>query len=299
MRPMRVRERWKGWRPGLFAAVVALAACGPSGGREGAEPDTESARRSSEDPIALQRLARGAGVRTVDLTHPLSQETLYWPTGSSFEHERLAWGRDAAGDWYSAAAFSSPEHLGTHLDAPIHFAESGWTSAEIPAERFLAPGAVIDISARSGTDPDAVLVPDDIAAWEIAHGPLPDRAIVIVRTGWGSRWPDWERYYGSATPKDVTTFHFPGVSAAAATALVDRAVAGVGIDTASIDAGPSTRFEAHRVLAAGNVFNLENLTRVDELPAAGFLVVALPMKIEGGTGGPARVLAVVPAAVER
>lgn len=241
----------------------------------------------------LDEIAAGDGVRLVDLGHPLSPGSIYWPTGSPFVHERLHWGTTEGGYFYASASFSSPEHLGTHLDAPIHFARGGTTAAEIPADQLLAPGVVVDISDRASRDHDATLEPSDLTAWEAGHGPVPAGAVVLVRTGWSERWPDWNRYYGSETPEDVATLHFPGVSEGAARALVERRVAGVGIDTASIDPGISQEFEAHRVLAAADVYNLENLRQLDQLPPAGFLLVALPMKIVDGTGGPARVVAVL------
>ena len=243
--------------------------------------------------------ALGQGMLEVlDLTHPLSPESLYWPTGFPFEHERLEWGRDEAGRWYAAGRFSSPEHLGTHLDAPIHFAEAGWTSTDIPIHRLVGPGVILDISGRAADDRDAVVEPDDILAWEAAHGPLAAGAIVLVRTGWSSHWPDWNAYYGSETPMDATTLHFPGLSPDAATFFAERRVAGVGIDTASIDPGVSTTFDAHRALAEANVYGLENLTGLERLPSTGFLLVALPIRIEGGSGGPVRVAAFVEPALD-
>lgn len=230
----------------------------------------------------------------IDLTYPLSPESIYWPTGEPFRHERLAWGQSEGGYWYAAASFSSPEHLGTHIDAPIHFAEHGWTAADIPIDRLVGPGALIDISSRAEHAPDTTLRPTDIEGWERTHGSVPRSGIVIVRTGWESRWPDWSAYYGTDTPMDVATLHFPGVSPDAARLLVDRGVAGVGIDTASIDPGSDTGFSTHQVLAAAGLFNLENLTNLAGLPDQGFVVLAMPMKIAGGTGGPARVVAQVP-----
>ncbi len=229
----------------------------------------------------------------IDLTHPLSPDSLYWPTGSRFEHQQLDWGMSEGGYWYASAAFSSPEHLGTHLDAPIHFGENGWANADIPIERLFAHGVVIDITSKSNASADATLSVDDIEAWEQRNDTLQEGSIVIVRTGWASGWPDWETYYGSSTPTDVATLHFPGISPEAAQALVNRGIFGVGIDTASIDPGNSSTFEAHQILAAANVFNLENLTNVDGLPEAGFDIIALPMKIKDGTGGPVRVVAIV------
>ncbi len=274
----------------LFAAVSTLA-CGaqpPAGG-----PDADATPSAPDTAAAAAELLVSGAVQLVDLTHSLSPDSIYWPTGSPFTHERLEWGVNEQGLWYAAAAFSSPEHLGTHLDAPIHFGESGWTNAEIPVERFFAVGIVIDMSDKAAADPDATLDVEDISAWEERNGAIPSATIVIVRTGWANRWPDWNTYYGTETPEDVATLHFPGISEAAALVLAQRQIAGVGIDTASIDPGTSTIFEAHRALAPNNIFNLENLTNVDGLPESGFGVIALPMKIAGGTGGPTRVVAVL------
>lgn len=246
------------------------------------------------DGDAIRALGAGTAGRLVDLTHPLSPDSLYWPTGAPFEHERVGWSVNDAGYWYASGAFSSPEHLGTHLDAPIHFAEGGWTTAEIPLERLIGPGAVIDIGSKASGDRDATLTTEDIERWERSHEPIPAGAIVVVRTGWSAKWPNWEGYYGTETPTDVSTLHFPGVSPGAAAILAERRVAGVGIDTASIDPGNDPTFRAHQVLAAGNIFNLENLTNVDGLPESGFTMLALPMKIAEGTGGPTRVVALVP-----
>jgi kynurenine formamidase len=267
-----------------LVAMTMSSACAP-----GAEVPAPSPVDEAEPGFDLL----DPELELIDLSYPLSPDSLYWPTGAPFEHEVSA-GVSEGGYWYASGSFASPEHLGTHLDAPIHFGEGRWTSAEIPLQRLFAPGVVIDISARAGTDPDATLTPQDITAWEERNGPLPGDTIVIVRTGWASRWPDWNAYYGSETPQDVGTLHFPGVSAAAAEALVERGVAGVGIDTASIDPGTSADFQAHQVLAAANIFNLENLTGVEALPETGFAIIALPMKIDNGTGGPTRVVAVIP-----
>lgn len=289
---MRIQIRLPGRRPRLGAAILAMGALLYGLQLATAVGCATSSSRQADAPT-VRDVATGNGVRLLDLTHRLSPESIYWPTGSPFVHERLQWGTTDAGYFYASASFSSPEHLGTHLDAPIHFAEGGITTAEIPLERLFAPGVVIDISDRAAADQDARLEPTDLAAWETRYGALPAEAVVLVQSGWSERWPDWERYYGSDTPRDVATLHFPGVSEAAARALIERRVAGVGIDTASIDPGVSREFEAHRVLAAAGVFNLENLRGLEELPARDFLLVALPMKIADGTGGPTRVVAVV------
>jgi kynurenine formamidase len=269
----------------LALAVAGSAACAPAADQDGEPTPLEL------DEIAYELLASGA-VELVDLSYPLSPDSLYWPTGSPFEHQ-LASGMSEGGYWYASGDFSSPEHLGTHIDAPIHFGEDGWTASEISLQRLFARGVLIDISAKSAADPDATLSAEDIDAWEGRNGPIAPGSIVIVRTGWASRWPDETAYYGTETPGDVSTLHFPGVSPAAAGVLVERGVFGVGLDTASIDPGTSSTFEAHQVLAAASIFNLENLTNIGDLPETGFGVIALPMKIEDGTGGPTRVVAVI------
>jgi kynurenine formamidase len=278
---------------GVLGIAFLAAGCGP--------PDTGDEGTANQEVTAteqiaglIDRMATGDGVRLVDLTYPLSPEGLYWPTGSAFEHEREGWAVNDEGFWYASGSFSSPEHLGTHIDAPIHFTEGGLTLEEISIDQLVGPGVLVDITERCSTDPDATLQPADLEEWEARHGTIPAGAIVIVRSGWSQYWPDWNAYYGSDTPDDVTTFHFPGISEAAATILAQRGVAGVGIDTASIDPGVSSMFEAHQVLGAAGVFNLENIMNLDSLPEAGFAIMALPMKIEGGTGAPTRVVALLP-----
>lgn len=232
----------------------------------------------------------------VDLTHPYNDETLFWPTSpSSFELEVLAAGPTEGGYYYSANAFSTPEHGGTHLDAPIHFAEGRQTADQVPLERLIGPAVVIDVTAQAANDPDYLLRREDVLAFEAEHGPIAPGTIVLLRTGWSARWPDRLAYLGDDTPGDASRLHFPSYGADAARLLVEeRQVAVLGADVASIDAGQSRDFQVHRIAAARNVPGLENLTNLDQLPATGAQVIALPMKIEGGSGGPVRVVGVVP-----
>ncbi len=237
-----------------------------------------------------------ASAKIVDLSHAFDANTIYWPTSpSGFELQQLHRGPTKAGFFYFANAFCSPEHGGTHLDAPMHFAEGRWTSSDIPPERFVGPAIVIDIAAKTASDPDYVLTPADIAAWEIAHGRIPDSAIVLLRTGWSSRWPNKKAYLGDDTPGDAAHLHFPSFGAEAAAWLAqERRPNLIGVDTASVDHGPSHDFRVHRIIAAANIGGLENLTNLDQLPPTGAILVALPMKIAGGSGGPARIIAFVP-----
>jgi D-alanyl-D-alanine dipeptidase/kynurenine formamidase len=237
-----------------------------------------------------------ARARVVDLTYTFDATTLYWPTSpSAFELTRLSFGRVEGGWFYASNSFCAPEHGGTHLDAPIHFAEHGWTTEQIPLRRLMAPAVVVDVGRQAEADRDYRLTPDDLRAWEAAHGAVPKGAIVLLRTGWGPRWPDRKRYFGDDTPGDASHLHFPSYGKEAAGILVgDRGVAALGVDTASIDYGPSKDFAVHQVAMLANVPGLENVANLDQLPATGAFVVALPMKIGGGSGGPLRIVAFLP-----
>jgi kynurenine formamidase len=235
------------------------------------------------------------GARLLDLTHSFDEQTIYWPNSpSGFELKTLSHGVTAAGFFYASNTLCTPEHGGTHLDAPIHFAEGKMTAEQLPLERLIAPAVVIDISADADKDPDALLQPSHLEVFEKEHGRIEPGTIVLVRTGWGKRWPDKKQYLGDDTSGDISNLHFPGISQAAAGVLVERKVAAVGIDTASVDYGPSKDFIAHQVLMKADIPAFENVAAMDQLPTRGALVLALPMKIRGGSGGPLRIVAVLP-----
>ncbi len=234
--------------------------------------------------------------RVVDLTHAFDATTVYWPTGEGFRLTVESSGETPGGYFYRANSFCAAEHGGTHLDAPSHFAANGQSVEAIPVERLVAPGVVVDVAERCSGDPDCAVSVADLEAFETRHGRIPAGAIVLLRTGFGPRWPDRAAYLGTADrgAAAVAKLRFPGLGAAAARWLADeRSIDAVGIDTASIDPGRSTAFEAHRELAARNVPILENVARLEDLPATGFTVVALPMKIGGGSGGPLRIIAIL------
>jgi kynurenine formamidase len=243
-----------------------------------------------------ERAAASALRGLVDLTHPFNDRTIYWPTAQEFVLTQVAEGETEGGWYYAANNFEAAEHGGTHLDAPIHFARGGDKTDEIPLRRLVGRAVTIDVSGRVGDNADYLISRADLRRWERRNGRLPRRAIVLLRTGWERFWPDAERYLGTAERGEqaVPQLHFPGLSAEAARWLVRRrAVKAVGIDTASIDYGQSSDFLAHRVLGAANVPVFENVARLGRLPDRGFSVVALPMKIEGGSGGPLRIMAVL------
>jgi kynurenine formamidase len=231
----------------------------------------------------------------VDLSHTYGDDTLYWPTApSKFRKEELSFGETEGGWFYSAYSISTPEHGGTHLDAPIHFAAGGKTTEQVPLEDLVGPAVVIDVSNKAAADRNYRLTADDVLAFEADHGRIAPGTIVLLRTDWSRYWPDAITYLGDDTPGNASKLEFPAFGADAARLLVEnRGAAVLGVDSASVDYGKSADFVVHRIAAERNVSNLENLTNLDKLPPTGAFVFALPMKIEDGSGGPARVIALV------
>jgi len=233
----------------------------------------------------------------IDLTHSLGSDTIFWPTAARFELAKVADGVTDKGYYYAANSFRTEEHGGTHVDAPIHFGAGRQTVDAIPLERLVARAVVVDVSERAARDRDYQVTVDDFGRFEQDHGPIEPNTIVLIRTGFSARWPDAEQYLGTTErgPQAVPLLHFPRLHPDAARWLIDnRQPAAVGIDTASIDYGQSTMFETHRFLSDQNIPGFENLTALERLPATGAFVIALPMKIAGGSGGPIRAIAIVP-----
>jgi kynurenine formamidase len=240
---------------------------------------------------------RFPGGLIVDLTHAYDAETVYWPTASGFELESDFRGMTDGGWYYEANSFSTAEHGGTHLDAPIHFAAGRHHADEIPLERLIGPAVVIDVTKQAAANRDYQVSVADFEAWEARHGRLPERIIVLLRTGFGRYWPDRVRYMGTAArgPEAVKELHFPGLHPDAARWLAEqREIHAIGLDTPSIDYGQSAGFESHRILFEQNIPAFENVANLERLPATGFEVIALPMKIRGGSGGPLRIVAILP-----
>jgi len=259
----------------LFGALVVLAGVAAKGSNPGLD------------------LAKA---RVVDLTHAFDEKTIYWPNSpSTFKLTKLADGATEDGYYYRMNSFCAPEHGGTHLDAPSHFAKDGWTADQIPLAKLVAPGVVLDVSKQASSDPDYRLTAADVRAFEKIHGAIPAGAIVLLRTGWGSRWPDRKRYLGDDTPGETSHLHFPSYGRESAELLVkERYVAALGLDTASIDYGPSKDFIVHQIANGANVPGLENIANLEEVPETGAWIVALPIKIAGGSGGPLRIVALLP-----
>ncbi len=233
------------------------------------------------------------GGRWIDLTHAFDAQTVVWPTSDPFHLDTVFEGMTDKGYYYSAYKFQAAEHGGTHLDAPIHFAAGKQAVEEIPLERLIGAAVVIDVSERTLENRDYQISVTDFEQWESEYGAIPEDAIVLIRTGYGRYWPDPVQYMGTAEKGDagVAQLHFPGIHPDAARWLTEnRNISAIGLDTPSIDHGQSTHFESHQILFEHNIPGFENIANLDQLPATGSWVIALPMKIAGGSGGPLRIV---------
>lgn len=235
--------------------------------------------------------------RWVDLTHPFSEQTIYWPTAEPFVKSTVFEGVTDAGYYYAAYNFSAAEHGGTHIDAPVHFRKKGRTVDEIPVEQLTGPGIVIRIHDKVRDNRNYQLSVEDIRNWEKEHGEIPDASIVLIDTGSSKVWPDKENYMGTDErgERALKKLQFPGIHPSAARFLVEeRQIKAVGLDTPSLDYGGSNRFETHQVLFEHDIPGFENVANLDKLPNRGAIIFALPMKIKGGSGGPLRIVALIP-----
>jgi kynurenine formamidase len=233
----------------------------------------------------------------IDLTHDFSSETIYWPTADGFKLETVFEGFTDKGYFYDANNYSAAEHGGTHIDSPIHFAQGKQTVDEIPLERLIGPAVLIDVSQKALSDPDYQVGVKDFTDWESKNGQIANGSIVLLNTGYARYWPDKAKYMGTDKrgAEAVKKLHFPGLDPKAAKWLVEnREISAIGLDTPSIDYGQSQLFESHRILFKENIPAFENVANLDKLPPKGALVIALPMKIKGGSGGPLRIIASLP-----
>jgi kynurenine formamidase len=260
----------------LFCIILAIA-CKPQ----------------PQETITLSALlAQG---KWLDLTYSFSNETIYWPNNpEGFKLDTQFNGVTQNGFYYASNEFFSPEHGGTHLDAPIHFAAGKWTSDQIPVDQLIGEAVVIDVTAKAEANPDYQITVEDVVAWEKANGQIKENAFVLFKTGWGKFYPDRKKYLGTdgRGNEAIAQLHFPSIHPDLASWIVqNRKIKAVGIDTASIDYGQSKDFKTHQILLAENILGFENIANLEQVPTTGALVVALPMKIKGGTGGPLRLVA--------
>jgi kynurenine formamidase len=254
-------------------------------------PAKQSPKQSSKAPVSREWLSGipSGMTRVVDLTYPVSDKEVPWPGD---DHPFVATVKATpAKEGYFTRSFNMLEHYGTHVDAPIHFPPGKTPVDKIPVEKLFGPAVVIDVRNEVAKDPDYRLTLDRIAQWESDHGKIPEGAIVILRTGWSSRWPDVQKYR-NMDAKGV--MHFPGYSTDAAVRFMLRKVSALGIDTLSIDYGPSQEFPVHKLVLGDGLYQIENLADLSALPESGAFLVVAPIKLEGGSGGPARVFAILP-----
>lgn len=240
--------------------------------------------------------AQKAAGKLVDLTYSFSSDTIYWPTADGFQLKTDSEGMTEKGYYYSAYSFSAAEHGGTHMDAPVHFAKGMPSIDQIPLDRVIGPGVLVDVEKPAAGKPDYQITENDLMAWEKANGRIPDHCILLLRTGWGKFYPNKKTYLGTDKrgPDAVAELHFPGLAPSAARWIVaNRKISAVAIDTASIDFGQSKLFETHQTLYKEGILAIENVARMEDLPARGFEIIALPMKIRGGSGAPVRIIAVL------
>lgn len=249
--------------------------------------------QSANQPAAVD-FTKG---KLIDLSYDFSSDTIYWVTAKPFERETVAEGTTDQGFYYSAYNFSAAEHGGTHIDAPVHFAEGRRTVDEIALEQLIAPAVKIDVSQKAAGNRDYQISVEDLTVWETANGQIPDSSIILLETGHGRFWGDKKNYLGTdrTGQEAVAELHFPGLAPEAARWIVkNRKIKAIGIDTASIDYGQSTAFESHVALMSENIPAFENVANLDKMPAKGATVIALPMKIKGGSGAPLRIIAFIP-----
>jgi kynurenine formamidase len=252
---------------------------------------------AAADVGAQQRAARFPSGAVVDLSYPFDSSTVYWPTAETFHLEKDFEGIAEGGFYYSAYRYSAAEHGGTHIDAPVHFAKGRHSVDEIPLEQLMAPAIVIDVTRQCEHNRDYRVTAADFQNWERRNGRIAAGTIVLLRTGFGKFYPNRKHYLGTDArgAAAVADLHFPGLDPEAARWLTrNRQINAIGLDTASIDYGQSTLYESHRILFDKNIPAFENVANLDKLPVKGFSVIALPMKIKDGSGGPLRIVAVVP-----
>lgn len=246
-------------------------------------------------PQSNNRVDLSKDLNWIDLGHSLDSSTLYWPNNpKGFEHFTEAEGKTALGYYYSSYSFCAPEHGGTHLDAPIHFAKNKLTVDQIPLGRLTGNAVKIDVSQKALSNRDYQVTIEDVTNWEKANGKIPDNTIILFRTGYEQFYPNRESYFGTSKTGTaaITELHFPGILPATTQWLVEkRNIKALGLDTPSIDYGQSKDFKTHQILLGHDKPGFENLANLNQLPVKGIYIVALPMKIAKGSGGPLRIIA--------
>ena len=254
---------------------------------------TSCIQKNTDTPDLTEMLNKS---QWIDLSHSFDGNSVYWPTNVPFTHDTVFYGINDQGYFYSSFKFAAEEHGGTHFDAPIHFSSGKNTIEKVPLSQLKGPGVVIDVSEKALKDRDYLISVEDFEAWESRNGKIPDGAIVIVYTGYEEFYQHPEKYLGTILtgPEAIPELHFPGLGEDAARWLTEnRNINAIGLDTPSIDYGQSKDFMAHRILCDHSLTVYENLCNLKKLPESGSYIIALPMKIKGGSGAPLRVVALI------
>jgi kynurenine formamidase len=232
--------------------------------------------------------------RVLDLSYAINDKGVPWPGDARWFHAEVNATVEKNGLF--TRSFWMLEHYGTHLDAPIHFPPGTVTVDKIPTKQLFGPVVVLDVRADAATNADYSLPAARVEDWEKGHGRIPEGAIVLLRTGWASRWPDAQRYRNQDSQGRM---HFPGFSVGAVKLLIGRKVSGLGCDTLSVDYGASTDYAVHHLALGAGLYHLENLSDLSQVPEAGAFLIVAPIKLEGGSGGAVRVFALLDEAGNR
>lgn len=230
----------------------------------------------------------------LDLTYPFDKKTIYWSTEKGFQLHKIYYGKTSKGYFYSAFKFCAPEHGGTHIDAPRHFSKRGWTVDQIPIDALHGKVVVINVVSKAQANRDYAISIKDIKQFEKKYRTITSEDIVLFYTGWGKYWGNKNKYLGNDKLGDTKDLHFPGISKEAAQYLVNKKIKATGLDTPSLDPGISSDFWAHQILLSANIYAIENMANLQSVPSIGAELIVAPMKIEGGSGAPSRVYAILP-----
>lgn len=277
----------------MICIVVGLSFANVS---VGVETDTNASKPKTRNNLKSQQINIG-NQQVIDLSHTFDKQTIYWPTENGFRLIPEKAGITEKGYYYSSNRFMAAEHGGTHLDAPVHFNAEGQSVDQLPLQQLMGEAAVIDVVEACRKDPDYQIGVSDLRAWEEKTGRQLVDVIVLLKTGFAQHWPDRNKYLGTSQlgSEAVAELHFPGLDPAAAQWLTEhRAIKAIGLDTASIDYGQSSQFRSHVTLFKHAIPAFENVADMSRLPISGATIVALPMKIGGGSGGPLRIIAWLP-----
>jgi kynurenine formamidase len=263
-------------RSGIFAACLAVLMTLLS----------QNPHEAHQDSL-LGGISSGK-TRVLDLSYAINDKLVPWPGDARWFEAQVNSTVEKNG--YFTRSFWMLEHYGTHLDAPIHFPPGKVTVDKIPAKQLFGPAVVLDARADGTRDADYLLPLSRVEEWENRHGRIPEGAIVLLRTGWSTRWPDARKYRNQDARGQM---HFPGFSVDAVKVLIGRKVSGLGCDTLSADYGASTDFAVHHLALGAGLYHLENLSDLSEVPEAGAFLMVAPIKLEGGSGGSVRVFGLV------